>query len=333
MRVKAEQLERALQKNLLPAWLVAGDEPFQLGESCDLIRRHAMQQGFDDRQLFSIDTGIDWPAILNASQSMGLFGGRTLIEIRLGEKRPDKGGSEILQQLLDNPNPDVLLLFSCSKLDRRRDMKSKWVTALDQVGAVIEIWPVGANQLPQWISQRMQQCGLRANPEALALLAERSEGNLLACAQEIDKLALLFPGSEISPQQVQEAVGNASRYTVFDLTDALHDPTRALRILDGLRSEGSETPVILWALTREIRMMEALASGNSQSVRLPPQKIASLERQANRLGLRSLGQGLSLAARIDQSIKGMRRGNAWQGLAALVLHLGGKSLPEPLEHL
>lgn len=333
MQVRADKLEQTLARTALPAWLVAGDEPFQIGECCDQIRKHAQANDFADRQLFSADTGIDWHAILNAAQSMGLFGGKTLIEIRLGEKRPDKTGSEILQQLLNAPNPDVMLLISASKLDRRKDMGSKWVTALDQVGALVEVWPVTAHQLPQWINTRLQRQHLDATPEAVALLAERSEGNLLACAQEIDKLSLLFSGEQITPQAVQEAVGNASRYTAFDLTDALDNAERALRILDGLREEGSEPPVILWALTREIRMMEAFASGNRQGIRLPPQKIASLERQALKLGLPSLGQALSLSARIDQSIKGMRPGDPWQGLAALVLRLCGQPLPAPLEQL
>ena len=333
MRVKAEQLDRALQKQLVPAWLVAGDEPFQNGESCDQIRKAAQQQGFDDRKLFSSDAGIDWHEVLDAAQSMGLFGGRTLIEIRLGEKRPDKTGSQILQQLLDQPNPDVLTLISCSKLDRRKDMNSKWVTAIDSVGAIIEVWPVSAAGLPAWIGQRMQGLGLTASDDAIALLTERSEGNLLACAQELDKLALLHQGETITAQQVQSAVGNTSRYTVFDLTDALHDGERALRILDGLRSEGSEPPVILWGLARETRMMEALASGNSSQLRLPPQKVASLERQALKLGLPALGRALSLCARVDQAIKGMRPGDPWQGLAALIMLLSGNRLPGLFEQL
>ncbi len=333
MRVKPEQLDRHLQQTLLPAWLVAGDEPFQNGECCDQIRIAAMQQGFDDRKLFSSDTGIDWHEVLDAAQSMGLFGGRTLIEIRLGEKRPDKTGSQILQQLFDQPSADVLVLLSCSKLDRRKDVGSKWVTALDNIGALIEIWPVSAAQLPSWISQRMQRLGLSASDDAIALLSERSEGNLLACAQEIDKLSLLHQGETIGPEHVQAAVGNTSRYTVFDLTDALHQGERALRILDGLRSEGSEPPVILWGLAREVRMMEALASGNSSQVRLPPQKVASLERQALKLGLPTLGRALSLAARVDQAIKGMRPGDPWQGLAALIMLLSGESLPALFDQL
>lgn len=333
MRVRAGDVPRVLEQTSPRAWLVAGDEPFQVGECCDQIRQHAFSDGFTERQLFSVDAGFDWPEVLNAAQSMGLFAGRTLIEVRLGAKRPDKTGSEILQQLLGMATDDVRLLVSCSRLDRRKDMNSKWVTAIDQAGALVEVWPIDAAALPRWIEGRLTRFGLRAEPDALSLLAERSEGNLLACAQEIDKLALLCEDGQVTVNRVQEAVGDSSRYTVFDLTDALSEPARALRILDGLRGEGAEPPVILWGLTRELRMLDALASGNAGAVRVPPRKLASMERLALSLGGASLARALALAARIDQMIKGMRPGDPWQGLAALVMRLGNHPLPPVLERL
>lgn len=333
MRVRVNDVARVLEQKPLRAWLVAGDEPFQVGECCDLVRRNAFDEGFSERKLFSVDAGFDWPEVLNAAQSMGLFSGRTLIEIRLGEKRPDKTGSEILQQLLAMQIDDVRLLVSCSRLDRRRDMNSKWVTAIDQAGALVEVWPVDAASLPRWIEARLARFRLQAEPDALSLLAERSEGNLLACAQEVDKLALLCDDGQVTVARVQEAVGDSSRYSIFDLTDALPDPERALRVLEGLRGEGSEPPVILWGLTRELRMLEALATGNARSVRVPPRKLAAMERLALNLGAPSLGRALGLAARVDQMIKGMRPGDPWQGLTALVLRLGNRPLPPVLEQL
>lgn len=331
MRVRVGDIPRVLEQKSPRAWLVAGDEPFQLGEACDLIRRHAFSRGFSERRLFSSDSGFDWADVLNAGQSMGLFAGRTLIEIRLGDKRPDRTGSEILQQLLGMATDDVCLLVSSTRLDRRRDLNSKWVTAIDQAGALVEIWPVEAAALPGWIEQRLTRAGLRAEPDAVALLAQRSEGNLLACAQEVDKLALLCDDGTVTVARVQEAVGDSSRHTVFDLTDVLAEPERALRILDGLRAEGSETPVVLWGLTRELRMLDALAAGNAGAVRVPPRKLAAMERLALGLGRDNIARALAMAARIDQMIKGMRPGDPWQGLAALVLRLGNRPLPPVLE--
>ncbi|MEY1661299.1 DNA polymerase III subunit delta [Isoalcanivorax beigongshangi] len=333
MQIKPEALSRQLAQNgLLPAYLVSGDEPFQQQECTDLLRRTARDKGFDERHLFSADSGIDWPALYAEAQSLSLFGGARILEVRLGEKRPDKSASEMLVQLLEAPPPDTLLVISCSKLDRRRDHGSRWVKALDQVGAMIEVWPVAAGQLPGWIEARLRRLGLAASGDALALLVERSEGNLLAAAQEVDKLALLFPGATLTPEQVEAAVGHSSRFSPFDLGDALGggDLPRALRILDTLHAEGVESPVVLWALTREVRQLAQIIGGEDPG-RLPPQRLRQLQQQARRLGPAGVQQAVALAARADQALKGMADGDPWQHLTSLVLRLGGQPLPAVLE--
>ncbi|MBZ2188650.1 DNA polymerase III subunit delta [Alcanivorax sp. JB21] len=328
MQLKPEQLSRHLGQQLLPAYLVAGDEPFQLGECTDLIRRHAREKGYAERHLFSSDTGIDWDGVYSEAHSMSLFGGQRLIEIRLGTKRPDKAASETLVQLCKEPAPDTLLLISASKLDRRKDMNSAWVKAISGIGALTEIWPVQPGRLPQWIEGRLRQAGLSATPDAVALMCERSEGNLLACAQEIDKLALLFPGGAIEPAQIQQAMGNSSRFSPFDLGDAISasDLPRALRIIDTLRSEGVEIPVVLWGVARDVRAMAAMAAGQAPGG-MPPQRLRQLEGLARKLGQDSLQQALILAARVDQTLKGMQGGDPWQHLTTLVMRLCGKPLP------
>ncbi|MGB1203168.1 MAG: DNA polymerase III subunit delta, partial [Alloalcanivorax venustensis] len=250
MRLRVEQLAKHLQSDLLPVYLVAGDEPLQQDECLDALRAAARQKGFDERHRFSADTGIDWNALLNESQSMSLFGGRRILELVLLEKRPDKAGSQILRDLLDHPNDDTLILIRCSRLDRRKDWNSAWVKAVEKVGAVVEIWPVEGKQLQHWLRDRLAALKLTIDDDALELLIQRSEGNLLAAAQEVDKLALLATDGRVDAATVQQAVGDSSRYTPFDLTDATSggDANRALRILRTLRAEGVEAPVVLWAL-------------------------------------------------------------------------------------
>jgi DNA polymerase III subunit delta len=334
MQIKPEQLGKQLQQGLRQAYLVSGDEPLQLGECSDLIRTRAREAGFDDRHTFTVTDRYDWSELRNEAQSMGLFGDRKLLEVRLGDKRPDKDGSALICQLLDNPTDDILLLITSSKLDRRRDIGSKWVNAVDAAGTIIDIWPVDSSRLPRWIEQRLKQRGLDASSDAINLLAELSEGNLLACAQEVDKLALLFPSQPIGIVEVQQSVGDCSRHSLFDLTDALpRDPARALRILDGLRAEGTDEFQILNMLAREARIFEALISGHAHTVRLPQQKAAEAERHAIRLGLPAIGSALALAARVDQTIKGTRPGDAASGVTALTLKLAGQPLPPLFEQL
>ena len=302
MRLRVEQLAKHLQNDLLPVYLVAGDEPLQQDECLDALRAAARQKGFDERHRFSADTGIDWNALLNESQSMSLFGGRRILELVLLEKRPDKAGSQILRDLLDHPNDDTLILIRCSRLDRRKDWNSAWVKAVEKVGAVVEIWPVEGKQLQHWLRDRLAALKLTIDDDALELLIQRSEGNLLAAAQEVDKLALLATDGRVDAATVQQAVGDSSRYTPFDLTDATSggDANRALRILRTLRAEGVEAPVVLWALGREIRALDALATGGAPP-RLPPQRLRALQAQAGRMPPRQLHQSQALAIRAPQA--------------------------------
>ena len=332
MRLRVEQLGKHLQGDLLNAYLVAGDEPLQQDEALDALRASARERGFDERHRFSADTGIDWNALRNEAQSMSLFGGRRILELVLLDKRPDKNGSEIIRELLAQGSPDTLLLVRCSRLDRRRDWNSAWVKALESSGAVLEVWPVEGKQLQHWLRERLSSRGLSIGEEALELLIQRSEGNLLAAAQEVDKLALIADDDQVTAVNVQQAVGDSSRYTPFDLTDAISggDAPRAMRILRTLRAEGVEAPVVLWALAREVRTLDALASGGAPP-RMPPQRLRALQAQANRLPPRQIHRALQLAVQADQAIKGMSPGDPWQHLASLVMRLTGAPLPAIME--
>ncbi|NJO12918.1 MAG: DNA polymerase III subunit delta [Gammaproteobacteria bacterium] len=92
-------------------------------------------------------------------------------------------------------------------------------------------------------------------PGAAEALAERVEGNLLAAQQEIDKLALLVGKGTVEIATLEEAVARSARYDVFKLQDAAlrGDAERALRILEGLRAEGEQPTLVLWALSSSIR--------------------------------------------------------------------------------
>ena len=336
MRLRPEQLGKHLSATLLPVYLVAGDEPLQQGELIDDLRRAARDQGFDERQRFSSDTGIDWNALLNESQSMSLFGGRCILELVLNDKRPDKTGSQILRDVLaglkGGASSDTLLLIRCSRLDRRKDWNSAWVKAVDEMGAVIEVWPVEGKGLRNWLQERLTSRGLRANEDALALLIERSEGNLLAAAQEVDKLALLVENGQVGPEDVQQAVGDSSRYSPFDLTEATAqgDSQRVMHIIQTLRAEGVEPPVLLWALSRDIRLLDGMLGGGPPP-RLPPQRVRAMQNQAQRLNPQQLRIAQACAIRADQCVKGMAKGDPWKHITSLALRLAGHPLPRSME--
>lgn len=334
MNLKLEQLTQHLSRELRPAYWVSGDEHLLVQEATDHIRAAALKRGFSERHSLHADAGINWAEVFNLTQSMGLFSQQQLIEIHLGTRRPDRQGNEVLEGIISAANADAVLLISSTQL-KAGDKKKSCYQALQQHGATLEVPTISNTQLPQWLEQRLRQHQLTVSQDALALLAERNEGNLLAAAQEVEKLALLFPETEITPTHVQTAVGTSSRYDSFDISDAIleQNAPRALRILQGLQEEGEAPPLVLWALRRDCRVLLALASGNKPQdyVHFSKQKI--YQQVAQRLGVRTLMEAMAQTALVDQSLKGLLPGDAWQPLENLVLRLCGHPLHRQHERI
>lgn len=336
MRLRFDQINSHLQKGLEPLYLICGDEPLQLMEASDAIRAAARERGFSDREVLDVGKGFDWNQLLAASDSLSLFAERKLIELRLPSAKPGTDGAKALVAYCDNPASDNLLLISCGKLDKRQQ-QSKWFKALEKAGVVIQVWPVEPRELPGWIQRRMMALGLTADAEAARLLAERVEGNLLAAAQEIDKLVLLYGEGELTVDQLEEAVADSSRFDIFELVDTAlsGDTVRTSRIIEGLRGEGVEPVLVSWALAREVRSLAEMAAGQTKGepieavmkrFRVWQKRLGPVRAGLKRHNLRRWHQFLKRAGRIDRIIKGVEPGNPWDELLQLSLLIAGVRL-------
>lgn len=333
MKLRPDQLAAHLDKGLAPLYLVTGDEPLLVAESCDAIRAKARAAGCSERLVFNVESGFDWSGLLEARDNLSLFAEQRLIELRLPSGKPGDAGSKVLMEYVSRlPQGDVLLVIS-GKLDKD-SQRTKWFGALEQAGVVIQIWPVESGALPGWITARMRAKGLQPSTEAAVLLAERVEGNLLACAQEIEKLALLHGSGPVAVDEVAAAVADSARYSVYDLADRAlaGDAAACVRVLHGLRGEGEEPVLILWALTREIRtltqMRAALAQGQAADRVFADFKIWDKRQPLVRAALKrhplaACQALLSQAGNMDRLIKGAAAGHVWDELLQLTLTLAG----------
>ena len=327
MRLNSDQLPAALARGLAPVYLVSGDEPLLVGETADAIRAAARAAGFADRTALFIDRGFAWDDLRHATQSLSLFAERRLLELRMPGGKPDKGATHLVA-LATQPPPDVVCLIITDKLDRKA-AEAPWVRAIERHGVWIPVWPVGTAALPAWLGSRARALHLEMEPSAAQLIVDRVEGNLLAAKQELEKLALLANGEPISAQLVLRSVGDSARYDVFQLAEAAAagDAQRALRVLLGLKSEGVEPTLILWALVRELRGLwqarerDRLRSpypvaGWNQAARPSP-------RAASRIGKMPLGRLLRLASQTDRIVKGVARGDPWTAIIELTGSMAG----------
>ena len=334
MRVRPEDLSRRLAAGALaPVWLVYGSEPLQIEESLDTIRAAARTQGHDERVVLHADTGFDWSELRQYRDSLSLFAEKRLVDLRLSRTKLERIGAQALLHYAERPNPDCMLLLSAGALDWR-EQRARWYQALDKAGAVVQTWPVPPRQLPRWIAQRGHRRGLVIAEDAAAALAERVEGNLLAAAQELDKLLLLHGKGRIGLDDALASSADSSRYGAFDAGDAAMagNAVRALRVLERLREEGTEITFVSFALAREIRglasMADAVSRGEEESRVLARHRVRDRRRGLVTRALRRHRRGawaamLRQAAHLDRVIKGAERGTPWDEAAQLALMLAG----------
>lgn len=330
-KLRNDQLQGALQP-LAPVYLISGDETLLVQEASDSVRQAAIIAGFSERERYHADKSFDWRQILSAANSLSLFNDRKIIEISL-ENKPNAEAGKLLIEYLAQPSEDTLLLITSPKLDANTQ-RAKWVKSIEQKGHWLPIWPINTAQLPRWISQRCQQTGLQADSSVIDLLASRTEGNLLAAQQEIEKLRLLANDQPLTRELISSVVADSARYDVFDLIDKalLGDSRGAVKTLNGLKSEGTDAITVLWALARELRTLVSVAQGieqgQSPSWAMKQAKVwdkrQGLTQQAiNRLDRRQLNLMLRQSSGIDKAIKGLRKVDYWNELMELTLNLSG----------
>jgi DNA polymerase-3 subunit delta len=321
MRLGFHELPGHLKKTLSAVYVISGDEPLQQGEAADLIRTSARAQGFSERKIMEAGAKFDWHELTAESNTLSLFSEQRILDLRITNGKPGKEGSKALSAYCENPPEDMLLLITMPKPDQKQT-QSKWYKSLDKAGVIIQVWPVNEQRLPPWIEQRMRQRGLIPEPEAIQMLADRIEGNLLAATQEIEKLLMLHGPGIITAEQLTASVADSARFDVFGLIDsALQGKTaRCIRMLEGLKNEGVAPAIICWALSREIRQMAQIAHAASDGFplnkvladfRIWDKRKSLVSTGLKRLSLNQWQSLLQMCLKADMAVKGQEKQDCW----------------------
>lgn len=327
MKIRHDQLDATLKHSLASVYLVSGDDPLLVQEACAKIRHAARLHGFDERELFHAEANFNWVAVREEANALSLFANKRILEIRIPSGKPsDKG--ETLKALIENPNPDNLLLLICPRLDANTQ-KAAWVKAVEKSGVLLPIWPLERSQYPGWLKHRLQQAGMSMDDEALNLFAQQSEGNLLAGVQEIEKLRLLGE-PHISLELLQAASTENARFDVFQLSEsAMYGRlSETVRILQQLRAEGTECLPLLGLVVRNIRQLIQLKRSHGSAEAFTSMGIWTKQQGAYQHALKTLSLAqlhacLLKAEAIDNAIKGSGE-DAWRLLSELLAMMTGK---------
>jgi DNA polymerase III subunit delta len=329
MELKFDRFERQLASEpLLPVYLIAGSEPLLVMEAADAVRKKAREESYLEREVLDAEASFDWQQLSGGIANLSLFASRRLFDLRLPTGKPGKDGSEEIQQYCNHPPPDTVLLITCQ--DWSKAHAGKWSEAVTRAGHFLPIWPIKPHELDDWCQRRLRSRGLQASQAAIQLLSDRVEGNLLAAAQEIDKLALLSPNAKLELEDMQRLVADSSRFDVFRLLEtALQgDAIRVSKILAALKAEGDQVaglmPMVAMDVVKIANIARVQATGGNvmnamRDARIWDSKQAMYRRAMDR---HNAGRWEIFAAecgRIDRVAKGRDSGDAWLLFERLLL--------------
>jgi DNA polymerase III subunit delta len=330
MRVGPDDLPRRLETRLPPAILLFGEEPLLIEESVRRVRRSALDQGFTDRIPLSAETGFDWGRLTGSSQSLSLFSERRLIELRLPTGKPGEAGTQALAALCEAADQDVCLLAITGRLDGRTK-QAKWVKVLDSAGWTVEHKALDAGRFNGWIQKRLRDRELTLDRDTIERLCHLMEGNLLAVAQEIDRIALFADeNGYVDPETVTRGLADHARFSAYTAIDACLEGNarKALRILRVLRNGGTEPAIMSWSFAKDLRSLvrieHGLRTGGQKGRLFKSNQIWStrtplFNAALSRLGERQLRALMRQMARCDRVLKGREDGDIWPELDALAL--------------
>lgn len=318
MKLRVEQLDSHLEQPLKSVYFLSGDEPLQMMEAADAIVGAAKQQGYDEREVMTVDPQFAWDRLTAATYELSLFSTKQLFDLRLPGCKPGVTGSKVIREYVKRLPDDKILLIRAGKLDAS-SRNAAWVKDVEKAGVMIQVWDLSPAQTLGWVSKRMRSMGLHPTNDAVRLLTERVEGNLLAAHQEIQKMVLLFRKTDavkptpIDEAQVLKVVTDSSRFTVFDLSDAIlmGDMRRVEHILRILREEAVAIQLVLWSVTTLSRQLYNVAQATAQGqpvaqavARMPRPRQGLFKAAMNRLGSSDWNRILQYNAELDRLSKG-----------------------------
>ncbi|MGF1716336.1 DNA polymerase III subunit delta [Photobacterium chitinilyticum] len=333
MRIYPEQLTQQLSKGLRQAYLLFGNEPLLKQECGNQIKQTAQQAGFDERHSFTIDNQLDWNQVLDCTQAMSLFSSRQIIELEVAETGLNANQAKALQEVIATLHNDILLLMHGPRLNKKQE-SAKWFKTVADLGLYIPCNTPDARHLPRFIQGRCQQLGLQPDHESVLMLAQWHEGNLLALAQSLQKLTLLYPDGALTVIRLEEALSRHNHYTPFQLIDAVlaGQSKRSQRVLRQLEGEGIEAVILLRTLQRELtqlyKMQEMGSKGTPLNIIFEQFRIWQSRREVyigalHRLPLKTLVQLLRQLARLEVEIKTNFDFQPWPALSALCAEMCG----------
>ena len=322
MKLSKAHLKKDIDEQLRCVYSFFAEESIQISELVDLVTGKAKLESFEEKQTYIVSKDTDWSFLNSENENFDLFGSKKIIEIKLIGTGPGNKGSKAIKDYCLEPDEDKLVIISAERLDKKQQ-DSAWSKALLKYGIQVVEPAIDKDSMPGLIETKSKELNLEISKEAIRLLADRTEGNLLAASQELTKLSLLFPEQDISLEHMEKSISNSSKFGIFDLSNSFLEGNkkRTVRIIETLRAEGTQPPLVLWALSKEVsNLYTVMEEGSTKSIWGPRYYLDLLAKRSKKLSPFQIKNSLKEIAEIDAAIKGLSDKSPWQSIRELALN-------------
>lgn len=309
------------------AWIIHGQEPLLEQNLLDAFRK-SWQQHEVERQRYDISSVNDWKNVFNALNSLSLFSQQLAIEVH-GNIKPDANGLKLLKHYIQH-NEHNLLLIVLPKQDSS-SLKSAFFQVVEANGVVVSLTATYPQDRQKILNLEAEKLGIQLDHDAWQWLMQHHEHNLLAAKNSLMRVADTFPDiQKIQIEQLYACLQDQSRYTTYDLSDALlaGNLAQSIKVYQYLIAAGEPDSLILWTLNKEMRLLMQLFEQphNAIQIGIWKTKVSQYQQALRRLNPRQFLLWPELLLRIDAAIKGMSKENSEHLMLQAVGELCGNRL-------
>ncbi|HHF7366545.1 TPA: DNA polymerase III subunit delta [Legionella bozemanae] len=333
MQIKQQMLAQQVQKKIAPLYIIIGQDNYLLEESLATIKS-AIQKNYNyDEQIISIQSAEDWNTVKEEANSYSLFSDTVLLNIFYDKKSIDATGKKILTEYLNLINSRCFIVIRAPNVPAKQ---LQWISSHEHATLILS-YPLNSEALKSWIGAQLKKNFMSYDLQVPDLIHQYTQGNMLACAQVIEKVALSYtPNSKIETQHVLEHLSDQCDHDLFELVDAclLGQGDKAIQVLRHAANNKTEATLVLWMLSQEIRLIIQLSylmekkidiQNACSQLKIWPQRVNLYKICCNRLNQVILQQLHRYCYSIDEHIKSNSSyTQVWNSLenAALSLCMG-----------
>lgn len=309
------------------AWVLHGQEPLLEQNLIDAFRQSWQKQNIE-RQRYDISSVSDWKNVFNALNSLSLFSTQLAVEVH-GNIKPDASSLKLLKSYLQQDSNNLLLVVM-PKQDAS-SLKSSFFQTVEANGVCVALTANYPRDRQQILAVEAQKLGIQLANDAWQWLEQHHEHNLLAAKNSLMRVRDTFPDLEqIQIEHLYACLQDQSRYTTYDLNDALlaGNLAQSIKIFQYLTASGEPMSLILWSISKEMRLLMQLFEQPQNALQLGiwKNKVSTYQQAVRRLSPQTFLSWPALLLNIDAAIKGVSQDNPEQLVQQAIASFCGRPL-------